>query len=315
MYRRVESFTPTAYGEGVAGTLVKTFFEGENATQLNGVEPCRDQGSLSGASIPNYNELDPELKKELYLGRDRRFPSLLLALLMKDRQLLGVVYIEAEQHRQFNCDAARLLTAMMSSKLDMMQAAQRNWDRRSGLSYRFGDFEGAALDKVNLSNQDLSQAVFKMAEMVEVNMERAILTGATFDYADLRRASMRSATIVGAKFRHANLSGCGFDGADLNYCDFEGCDLSDCHLAGARIVNCSFEGANLSGVTLREADVSTLRFSKAVMRNSVLKRLVGVKDAVWGGVNLTGCRMDRDVWDSLPELVKDIHSGAVRIDS
>ena len=35
----------------------------------------------------------------------------------------------------------------------------------------------------------------------------------------------------------------------------------------------------------------------------------------WGGVDLTGCRMDRNVWDSLSDLVKQIHSGGIRIET
>ena len=67
-------------------------------------------------------------------------------------------------------------------------------------------------------------------------------------------------------------------------------------------------------MTLREIDVTGLIFSRAVMRNTVLKRLTGVADAKWVGVDLSDSRMDRSVWESLPDLVREMHSGSVTID-
>jgi hypothetical protein len=47
------------------------------------------------------------------------------------------------------------------------------------------------------------------------------------------------------------------------------------------------------------------------MRNCVLRKLAGVEFAVWVGIDLTGSTIDDDVWNKLPDFVRDIHDGLV----
>jgi uncharacterized protein YjbI with pentapeptide repeats len=311
MYRRVQSFTPTAYGEGVAGALVKAFYEGEQSTDLDPRLLFRVGPTIVGTYVPNYNQLPQDLKKEVYVGIDRKFPAVLVSLVASQGLVLGIVYVEAEIHKIFNLDDATLLAAMMSHKTRLIQEAQATWDRRSVPFYRFGDFEGADLHKALLNNQNLSQANFKKAYLAGANLTWANLTGASFDLADLSNANLKSTTIYGASFNSASLAQCNFDGADLRYCKFNRSDLTGCHIAGASFEHCSFIDSQLSNIEFRDLDVSTINFTNAVMRNCVLRRLVGVEFAVWIGIDLTGSTIDDDVWNKLPDFVRDIHDGLV----
>ena len=314
MFRRVQSFTPTSYGEGVAGALVKAFYEGEQSTELDPKLIFRTEGTIIGTYVPNYNELSQDLKKGVYVGIERRFPAVLVCLLAEQDQVLGIVYVEAERGKVFHLDDARLLTAMMSHKFRSIQDAQATLDRQSTLFYRFGDFEGADLHKASLLNQDLSQAIFNKAYLVEANLSRSNLTGTSFDLADLRGANMKSTTIAGASFRSANLSRCNFDGADVKYCSFDNSDLRACHFAGATFEACTFIDSRLTDSEFRDLDVSTINFTNAVMRNCVLKRLKGVESAIWSGVDLTGSIIGNDVWLKLPEFIKNIHDTLVTLE-
>jgi hypothetical protein len=105
MYRRVQSFTPTAYGEGVAGALVKAFYEGEQSTDLDPRLIFRVGPTIVGTYVPNYNQLPQDLKKEVYVGIDRKFPAVLVSLVASQGLVLGVVYVEAEIKKIFNLGA------------------------------------------------------------------------------------------------------------------------------------------------------------------------------------------------------------------
>jgi uncharacterized NAD(P)/FAD-binding protein YdhS/uncharacterized protein YjbI with pentapeptide repeats len=314
MYRRVQSFTPTAYGEGVAGALVKAFYEGEQSTDLDPRLIFRDGPTIVGTYVPNYNQLHQDLKKEVYVGIERKFPAVLVSLLASQGHVLGIVYVEAESEKIFKLDDATLLRAMMTHKFKLIQEAQATWDRKSIPFYRFGDFEGADLHKALLCKQNLSQANFKKAYLADANLNLANLTGASFDLADLSNANMKSTTIYGVSFNGANLSKCKFNGADLRYCTFNKSDLTGSHIAGASFENCTFIDSQLSNIEFRDLDVSTINFTNAVMRNCVLKRLVGVEFAVWIGIDLTGSTIDDDVWNKLPDFVRDIHDSLVTRD-
>jgi uncharacterized protein YjbI with pentapeptide repeats/uncharacterized NAD(P)/FAD-binding protein YdhS len=313
MYRRVEKFTPTAVGKGVAGALVKAFIEGDR-TPAKGIDLYIEGDWVIGASVSDYNELQREHKKENYLARARSFPSILLALLAVEQRLLGVVYLEAPERSRYECRDVRLLAALFSSKRDMMKSAQTEWCREFNLSYRFGDFEDAFLASIQLGGRDLSKAVFRNAKLEGAVLNGAILNGTNFDRADLRQARMQRATVVGASFVDANLSGAWLDGAAISHTDFRGSDLSHCRFSGTVIQHSSFSQANLSRVWLRETDISSLRFDNAVLRNCTLTGLDGVSSADWSGVDLAGSRLDRSVWTSLPSFVRRIHEGRVWID-
>ncbi|MFM9047733.1 MAG: pentapeptide repeat-containing protein, partial [Cyanobium sp.] len=222
-----------------------------------------------------------------------------------------VIYVEAERGKVFHLQDATLLTAMMTHTFRSIQEAQATLDGQSIPLYRFGDFEGADLHRAVLTNQNLSQAVFKMAYLVEANLGRSNLTGSSFDLADLSGANLKSATIVGASFRAANLLKCNFDGADVKYCRFDRSDLSGCHFAGASLESCTFIDSRLSDIEFRDLDVSTINFTNAVMRNCVLKRLRGVESASWSGVDLSGSTIGNDVWCKLPKFIRAIHSSLV----
>ena len=313
MYRRVESFTPTPYGRGVAGRLVKAYLEGEMAVNLTGVNLFRANGAIIGAFVADYNMLDSEVKKETYSKHKRRFPSVLLALLKHESNLLGVAYLEREKGMTLDAKDARLLGSLMETKCEVLKRAQVQWDHRSRLYYSYGNFDGADLEGVDFTKQDLRQAIFRNAEMTSAILTRADLTNSDFDGADLSGAQMDSAIIVGASFKGARLIGAQLAGADIKLCSFNQADLSDCELRGAKLTSSTFDNCNLSGVVFRDADVSKLSFRNAVMRNCVFSQLRGVELASWGGADLTNSQIDKPTWKDLPEAIRELHRGNVQI--
>jgi uncharacterized protein YjbI with pentapeptide repeats len=312
MYRRVDAFTSTEYGEGVAGAIAKAFLE-DSEENLNGVTLRRaPSGRIVGAVVRDYNVLDSRLKKSPYLQRARKFPSVLITVLQDGERLIGLVYLEAELGREFGIDDSASLAEMMSGKVLTMKEAQDSYDWNFRPYYRFGDFAGADIEEeVPLIGKDLTQATFRGTKMRKAQLEKAKLIGTIFDEADLQDASMQHADLAGASFVRSNLSGCRFDSANINRCTFAGANLSHSIFDGAKISECTFEGANLTGVVLDRLDLRRSRFSNAVMRGCTISRVDGIEERKWHGVDLSASYMDKGAWNALPAIVRSIHCGCV----
>jgi len=102
---------------------------------------------------------------------------------------------------------------------------------------RFTDFSSANLQNVNLSDADLTFAIFRNADLTNAKLSNAILTVANFDSANLQNVNLSDTDLRKAIFRNADLTN-----ANLSNAVLTGADLTDANLTGAvldgAILNC-----------------------------------------------------------------------------
>ena len=157
------------------------------------------------------------------------------------------------------------------------QAAARMFHR---LNVTTGAPLGRALQKLDLSNQNLIAA-----NLIEANLSGACLRGAYLIGADLRRANL-----IGASLNGANLSGANLREAKLREANLSGADLSRANLSRADL-----SGADLSGADLRRANLSRANLSRADLRraNLIGADLSGAKlrEANLSGADLHGAKL------------------------
>ncbi|HEX7759960.1 MAG TPA: pentapeptide repeat-containing protein, partial [Caulobacteraceae bacterium] len=89
--------------------------------------------------------------------------------------------------------------------------ARQPGGRRAVLAYV--DLSACQLDRVNLSEAELTGCVFRNASLNGANLESAVLYGCDLGDADLRganlaRADLRGVCLVGANLAGANMAGC-----------------------------------------------------------------------------------------------------------
>ena len=169
------------------------------------------------------------------------------------------------------------------------------------------DLSACQLDRVNLSEAELTGCIFKDASLNGANLESAVLYGCDLRDADLRganlaRADLRGACLVGANLAGANLAGCDLRegrialqrgpghklpadpprAGELTYAVLQGADLSGAQMTGAWATAADFTDANLSNAVLVGA-----KLARAVLDGADLSG-ADVFHADLGGASLRG---------------------------
>ena len=112
-------------------------------------------------------------------------------------------------------------------------------------------FDGAILERANLSG-----AVLSGADLYKANLSRADLRGADLSGANLHRANLSGANLHGANLCGAELPQASLRWADLGGADLGGADLRRANLREADLQRADLGGAHLYWADLREADLS-----------------------------------------------------------
>ena len=137
------------------------------------------------------------------------------------------------------------------------------------------NFKDASMNTVDLSDADLSGAIFTQTDYLGVddknarcalihanlhsshvkNLDHAILHDMSFDAIDL--SGIKSGGLTGTSFVGSELAGAIFSGLTLTDVDFSGCDLT-----GAKFVGTAFRGdINLQAATITDMDISNADLS------------------------------------------------------
>ena len=145
-------------------------------------------------------------------------------------------------------------------------------------------WQGADLEKANLTAADLRFARFDKAE----------LRGARFDGAWLSGASFANATAEFASFDHANLSMVNFAEADLSRTSFKGTSLTSASLQKALLGWADLTDAKAENADLRSAQAESAHFDGAILRAARLRDLNAI-GAVFEGANLESADLF-DAW-------------------
>ncbi|MFZ4476986.1 MAG: pentapeptide repeat-containing protein [Saprospiraceae bacterium] len=96
------------------------------------------------------------------------------------------------------------------------------------------------LNKLGITDIDISNCYLKGANLKGVNLYLATLNGAI-----LSEANLQGANLQGANLKNVNL-----DGSDLTNANLRGCDLQGINLSGIKLKAVDFQGANLKGACL-----------------------------------------------------------------
>ena len=147
----------------------------------------------------------------------------------------------------------------------------KEWLRSANKSGKRADLSGARLDGVDLSNVDLSGALFRGASLVGTNLKASKLFHADFSDASLKNADLAGATLVLADFTGADLSEANLAGTrDASETEFgqnkRGPCFKDAYLVGANLSSSwcmasDFDGANLQGADFRDALLEQANFA------------------------------------------------------
>jgi uncharacterized protein YjbI with pentapeptide repeats len=152
---------------------------------------------------------------------------------------------------------------------------------------------GAVLYELDLSMQDLSDAVLTGSDLRGVRLDRANLQRAKLDDAlmansNLERTDLSYASMKGADLWSASLKGATLERADLRNAKLETAILEDANLTHARLEGAILDGASLKGSDLTKADLSgEARLEAADLSGAVLV------DAKLGSADLTNATLAR----------------------
>ena len=118
--------------------------------------------------------------------------------------------------------------------------------------------------RCDLSNADLRNGFFQLANMIEAN-----LSGAKFDGANMAGAQLNNANMSNASFTYTNFSGAQLQGADLRGANLSNAWLNWAWLAGAKLEGANFTGAKMIGAQLQGADLSrVIGLTRSQLRNA-----------------------------------------------
>lgn len=306
---RLNRFTPTPYGENVAGRLVKAYTEQVDNRRLfseeaffrpKEIEPVYLQDErLVGLIIPDYNEMS--MKKPVYESFPRLYPHLLVALVLVEGAVVGTIYFEAPKERKFEpTDIHRMLRQMGDiparlSKVvstwvpkedpDQQDQDLRGMKKEPGTDMRYFNFANAILEDATMNRVQLDSAVLNGARCHGAKFEKALMRrvqmiGTEFVNAYLNEADMSGSVMIGTDFAEADLRMCKIDGSIVERTRFNNADLSD-----AQILGTTMRGVDLSGASLRGARLVTVTF----------------EDCRWEHADLTNCTLDQTTYQNLPE--------------
>ncbi len=144
---------------------------------------------------------------------------------------------------------------------------------------------GERLDRADLREIDLSNAVLERADLRRADLDGANLQGARVASANLRNASLRESYLVAADLREANLENADLEGARLEGADLRGANLGRANLEGANLTGARLGGAQLGYAQLESASLGAADMTAAVMTHADLGH------AYLGGACLAGAQL------------------------
>ncbi len=314
-HRRRDLFTPTKYGEAITGNLLRFYNERTPPEQIDNLSTCFEGDEIKGILIPDYNDLNDDLKKGSYRDSNhrRKYPSVLVALLTGgEGRPLGVLYLEAASARQFECEDLNQLLSDVREIMDIVEDASSTWDATI-VDRIDGDFSNADLRGANFARVNLSNADFIGADLRGADLSAADLSGAKCIGANLRDAKLVNARLVNSNFRNADLSSADLRGASIVGTVLVEATLRSARIAGATMEDADFSKADLSNVSFFEMSVRGLEFSEAVFRGARLQSLSGVAKAKWKGADLEGASIEQKVLEDLPRFLREQYRESVKV--
>lgn len=175
----------------------------------------------------------------------------------------------------------------MSTKDGIQQilSEHKRWLDSAKIEGSRADLSGAQLDGFDLSDHDLSAALFKGASLNHAKLSRAQLVHTDFS----------DASLVGADLSGSNLLLTNFSGCDLRQADFSNADsASHSDLGemrrGPRFSDADLQDANLQYAYCYISDFSGANLTQAKLSNAMLERS-NLSDNTLSGVDLSDAKL------------------------
>jgi len=137
----------------------------------------------------------------------------------------------------------------------------RGWDEKEAMYRIVGAIR--RLNKLGVSNINLSSCYLVLAQLDNVNLQNANLS-----HANLYGAKFHNAHLEGAELRGANLNAIHLDNSHLN-----GAILRGANMNGAHLWQACLEGANLDSADLFNADIAMAELEGALVKKGWFEKL------------------------------------------
>jgi uncharacterized protein YjbI with pentapeptide repeats len=135
---------------------------------------------------------------------------------------------------------------LLLAGVDEALAANRKDVARAKRTEKFGE-----CIRCDLTNADLRNGFFQLANMIDAN-----LSGARFDGANMAGAQLNNANLSNASFTYTNFSGAQLQGANLRGANFSHAWFNWAWIGGAQLDGANFTDAHMIGAQLQGADLS-----------------------------------------------------------
>ena len=319
-FRRIDKFTHTNYQpdkkeekKAVNGHIIEYYSKcSEFPIPKESIVTYSFDSSktLDCAVINNYNKLPKEYKKENYENKERKYPTVIIAPLVKNEKPMGILYLEAKLDREFCKDDAKKLVDFINNHqalIDIVQkATTSDWSGHISTDWRDedlsdADLAGQDLDNYNFTNANLNNTRFQSANLNKAKFNAADCRGANFEEAEMQSSKLISSCLINSNFKGTDLRAAELIHADLSDSDFTGAKMS----AVATIKLADFTRAKLINITLSDISVRGVNFSETVFKDSTLSHLKNVKEATWDNVNLTGAKISENTFRELDQEIQD----------
>ncbi|MEZ6138051.1 MAG: pentapeptide repeat-containing protein [Pirellulaceae bacterium] len=152
--------------------------------------------------------------------------------------------------------------------------------KRTRLDYV--EFEDCVLKNVDLSTSYLKGVHFKKMDLsehpilprvlTECGFSDCTITGRDLSFCNLRDADLTRVDLTKVKLIDAQLRGANLQECDLTGVRLVGVDLTGANFTGARLVGADLTDSNLTGADLSGADMKAARLSRALLKNTKLRK-------------------------------------------
>lgn len=162
----------------------------------------------------------------------------------------------------------------------------------AGKSFRGYELERLDLSELNLSGADFSGAVLTKTDLTAallngVRFDDALLSEVIFNRANLSESSFRRVSASGSEFNEAHLQKANLRDADFTGAMFSGADLSQAILSGAICSGANFSGVRAERLVADKAEFADVNLTKANLVDARLTHIGFV------GASLKGSDLSR----------------------
>lgn len=247
--------------------------------ELNGVDfrgADFNGADLSNVSLTDVNLQGADLSQAILTKAKLRSTNLTRAVL-KGANLRGIdCKVEAQYGGGLNQSLRTIFRETDLSNADLSEAI-----------FYFSDFSNANLNNANLNKAYFYHSYLINADIEKVNLSYAKLTNSNLTGASLVGSDLNKADLEVVKFQGKNLQEIRLRAVNLNKFNLVGLNISFADLSGANLENANLRKANLQGANLEKANLQGANLTAINLENANLKG-ADLSDAITYGWGVDG---------------------------